>query len=386
MTWTYLVSNAGTADLVDVTVDDDQGVTVFCNGATPPPEGDPPVTGQPFTLPVGTTVVCNAFGIAVAGQYENLATATGSQVDFPPIQDTDLSHYFGGPPENPAVDLEKSTNGQDADAAPGPTLVAGDPVSWTYRVTNTGDVGLTGLTVSDDQSGVVVTCPQTTLTQGETIVCTAQGTAVPGQYANVGSVTATSLGGMTVEDSDPSHYFGATCFTGPTATGAGPATLCFLEEGPGCVLSDVTYIPLEGDAQSPPAGSAPAGIAFPYGLFAFTVGECAPGFTADFTLTLPSAPPPGTVYWKFGPTPGDGTPHWYELPVSIAGNVVSFSITDGGLGDHDGAADGFIDDPGGPGAPQANVVEIPTLDPRALGLLGGLLALAALAVLRRRAG
>ena len=34
------------------------------------------------------------------------------------------------------IDVEKATNGQDADQAPGPEIPVGDPVTWTYGVTN----------------------------------------------------------------------------------------------------------------------------------------------------------------------------------------------------------------------------------------------------------
>jgi uncharacterized repeat protein (TIGR01451 family) len=105
-----------------------------------------------------------------------------------------------------AIDIEKSTNGEDADTAPGPSIPVGDPVAWTYVVTNNGDATLTDIVVTDDQ-GVTVTCPKDTLTPGESMTCTATGTAVAGQYANLGTVEA-KYNDETVSDSDPSHYLG----------------------------------------------------------------------------------------------------------------------------------------------------------------------------------
>jgi hypothetical protein len=153
-------------------------------------------------------VICFANGAAVAGQYANLGTAQGTpQGGGDPVSDTDPSHYFGQEVvEEPAIALEKHTNGEDADTAPGPVLTVGDPVTWTYLVTNIGNVALTNVTVTDDQ-GVAVTCPKTTLQPGESMTCTAQGVAEAGQYANLGTAEGEG-GGITVSDTDPSHYFG----------------------------------------------------------------------------------------------------------------------------------------------------------------------------------
>ena len=62
----------------------------------------------------------------------------------------------------PSIEIEKSTNGDDADTAPGPFIPVGDPVPWTYAVTNTGNDTLTSIVVSDNR-GVAVTCPATRL-------------------------------------------------------------------------------------------------------------------------------------------------------------------------------------------------------------------------------
>jgi hypothetical protein len=106
----------------------------------------------------------------------------------------------------PAVTIEKSTNGVDADDPPGPFVPTGQPVNWTYEITNTGNVPLSSVAVTDDR-GVTVTCPVTTLQPGESTTCTATGTATAGQYANTGKVTASSTAGP-VTANDPSHYLG----------------------------------------------------------------------------------------------------------------------------------------------------------------------------------
>jgi len=191
VTWSYQVTNTGNVDLDPVTVTDDQGVTVSC-----------PQTA----LAPAATMTCTASGTAATGQYGNLGTATGTPPGgLPDVQATDPSNYFGS---TPAITLEKSTNGQDADTAPGPTILFGDPVSWAYLVTNTGNVDLDPVTVTDDQ-GVTVSCPQTTLAPAASMTCTASGTAVAGQYTNLGTATGTPPGGLAnVQATDPSNYFG----------------------------------------------------------------------------------------------------------------------------------------------------------------------------------
>jgi hypothetical protein len=105
------------------------------------------------------------------------------------------------------ITLEKATNGVDADQAPGPSIPVGDPITWTYTVTNTGVVPLDGIVVSDDQ-GVIVDCQNVrTLAVGASLVCTGTGVAVEGQYMNVGWVTALA-GVASAMATDPSHYLG----------------------------------------------------------------------------------------------------------------------------------------------------------------------------------
>ena len=269
-----------------------------------------------------------ATGTATAGQYENTGTATGTDPQGLGLSATDPSHYFG---VRSGIEIEKSTNGADADNAPGPLIAVGDPVTWTYVVTNPGNVpiadvavtddqagvdpafqggddrrrrrcstprrpgpmrppgprprantrtsapppaptrsapgsptptprttsgpprrstsrsrptaptpttrrgrssrsptktatrpwspgpigsptpatpDLTGLEVTDDHAGVTVSCPVDSLAPGRSTTCTATADAERGQYANLGTATATDPLGTEVTDTDPSHYRG----------------------------------------------------------------------------------------------------------------------------------------------------------------------------------
>ncbi len=113
----------------------------------------------------------------------------------------------------PAIDIEKATNGVDADLPTGPNVPVGTPVTWTYVVTNTGNIPVSGVQVTDSDLGVVATssCTPavTTLAPGGSMTCTrSDPTADPGQYANTGTVNATAQNGAPVTDADNSHYFG----------------------------------------------------------------------------------------------------------------------------------------------------------------------------------
>jgi hypothetical protein len=190
VTWEYLVTNAGDAALADLNVADDQGLDVIC------PED---------SLAVGASMVCTATGLAQVGQYSNLATASGSVVSSGQVlTDTDQSHYFGSVP---GITLEKRTNGLDADQPPGAYVRAGETVTWTYTIQNTGNVVLTQVELEDDQ-GVNVSCPLTVLDPAQEMVCTASAVGELGPYVNVGTTQALPPVGPRLTVSDTSHYIG----------------------------------------------------------------------------------------------------------------------------------------------------------------------------------
>lgn len=192
VTWTYKVMNNGSLPLQRIVVSDDQLGVIDC-----------PHT----TLASGHMMTCTADGIAEAGQYSNVATATGTNPQGVGASDEDPSHYFGITPGVAAIDIEKATNGEDADEETGPEIVVDDPVEWTYEVTNTGDLALEQIVVTDDQLGDIE-CPLDALAPGQSMTCTADGVAVEGQYANIGTVTALTEDGEEAGDEDPSHYLG----------------------------------------------------------------------------------------------------------------------------------------------------------------------------------
>lgn len=61
------------------------------------------------------------------------------------------------------------------------------------------------------------------------------------------------------------------------------------------------------------------------------------------------------TYYKYGPTPNNPIPHWYEFlfdgttGAEIVGNQVILHFVDGMRGDGDLSANGVVVEPGGPG-------------------------------------
>ncbi|MCH2081056.1 MAG: hypothetical protein MK226_01635, partial [Saprospiraceae bacterium] len=185
--------------------------------------------GQLVTLEITVTVLAD-------GDYINLSEVTDANeddIDSTPDNgvDTDGDDVVDDDPEDEddgdgvtvdpvqmtaSVDIEKSTNGQDADDSPG-VIILVDPnnvptITWEYVVTNTGTLDLTDLVVTDDQEGMVCTIPF--LAAGESITCTMTGAAQLGMYTNIADVVGQPIGGNgnpfgdPVTDEDPSNYTG----------------------------------------------------------------------------------------------------------------------------------------------------------------------------------
>ncbi|CAN7436987.1 hypothetical protein LJR246_002821 [Mesorhizobium sp. LjRoot246] len=153
---------------------------------------------------------------AGAGSYVTLYSSfSGSNGGFEEWRTTTTP---GTGTDTPGIGIDKVTI-DGAAIGDGLTVLAGDAIKWQYTVTNTGNVALSGITVSDSQ-GVVVT-PDLSggfnvgdtnhnglLDTTETWSFTGSGTAIAGDYANIGHVSG-SAGAVTVTDDDGSSYFGA---------------------------------------------------------------------------------------------------------------------------------------------------------------------------------
>lgn len=256
---------------------------------------------------------------------------------------------------------------------PSATVTVTSGANAAVTVTNTASVTTYAITATPvPTAGGTVSCTPNPVDHGGTSTCAA--TANAGYTFANWSGDCTGSGACTLSNVTATKTvtaaFTLKTFTGPTATSTGNATATVTNGGDTCGFAPTPqFVGVSSVPVVPPAG-----YSFPHGLFDFTLANCPLGGTVTVTITYPSALPAGTVYWKYGPTPGNPSPTWYEMPANIAGNTATFSITDGGLGDDDLTANGGIVDQGGPGAPDAaGTADIPTLSEWAMLVLLSLL-------------
>jgi uncharacterized repeat protein (TIGR01451 family) len=227
--YTVIARNASRVPLGAVVVSDTVplhtsyvvSTTLFDNGANVTPIQDNGV-GTPFPLDEGGVslgalpvrgVFTVTFDVRVdrplapdVDRVQNVAYVTVDADQRTPEVETAIV-------QQAAVTLLKATNGEDADAPPGPILAAGAPVTWTYTLTNTGDLTLTSVTVTDSVPGVTPVYVSGDdgdgqLAPDEHWRYQAQGLAIDGQYANVGVVRGLDPASNVISASNPSHYFG----------------------------------------------------------------------------------------------------------------------------------------------------------------------------------
>ncbi len=195
ITYTYTLTNSGNVTLSGpFTVEDDKATTSRV-GVVPDPDVLAPGDDITFTA---TYVITQAD--LDAGSVKNVAQGFGYFGEDKVESNEDDETVAAD--QNPAIDIVKLTNGEDD------LLVAtGADVTWSYLVTNTGNVTLSDIVVTDDVIGEIGTIDELAPGEGETLY--SYGTAEAGAYENVGTASGTPPMGDDVSDSDDSSYFGA---------------------------------------------------------------------------------------------------------------------------------------------------------------------------------
>ena len=142
---TYLVTNPGIVTLpVPIVVDDNGTPGTTADDFFPTFTGGD--TNSNNQIDVGETWTYTATRTVVAGQRTHTGKVTGGNSTTSIIR-TDAGNYFGS---SPAIAIETHVSGQDADSVPGPTLAAGGNTTFSYLLTNTGNIALSNVVVTDD--------------------------------------------------------------------------------------------------------------------------------------------------------------------------------------------------------------------------------------------
>ncbi|MFF7455832.1 hypothetical protein [Kitasatospora sp. NPDC008115] len=199
LTYSFVVTNTGNVTLKDVKVTEG----TFTGTGTPPVATCP--AAQTASLAPGASMTCTATYTVTqadvdAGSIKNSATVTGNPPTGPPPV-SPPSEVTVPAPSDPALTVVKS-------ASTG-SLVVGEKVTYSFRVTNTGNVTLKDVKVTEGAftgSGTLdpVVCPSraASLAPGESVVCTA-GYTVTQTDVDAGSVKNSATGTGTPPRGEP---------------------------------------------------------------------------------------------------------------------------------------------------------------------------------------
>ena len=200
-----LLDEAGT--VVDTTTTDDDGNFLF---TTPPGvfivEFVPPA-GFDITRPLqGQDPSVDSNATPLTGRSEPVVLNPG---DSDLTIDAGLLQFIPAP----GIDIEKATNGVDADTAPGVELIVGEVATFTFVATNTGNVDLADVSINDDVLGPI--CGIENLAVGASETCETTATVTEGQQQNVATATGQPIDPATGEPigdpvtaDDPSNHIG----------------------------------------------------------------------------------------------------------------------------------------------------------------------------------
>ena len=201
LTYTYVVTNTGTANLTNVTLGDVNNGAGTLGAITCLPV-------QPASLAPAATMTCTATYVVAAGDLgTNITnTATADSTQTPSTTDSNTV-----PVPNPSLAVVKSNNSAagfiDADSSG--DVSAGDTLTYTYVVTNTGTANLTNVTLGDVNNGAgtlgAITClpvQPASLAPAATMTCTATYVVAAGDLGTNITNTATADSTQTPSTTD----------------------------------------------------------------------------------------------------------------------------------------------------------------------------------------
>jgi uncharacterized repeat protein (TIGR01451 family) len=207
VTYSFEVTNTGNVTLADVEIDDtDFSGTGELSAINCPDEAASLVPGQ--------SVICTAtYEVTQAdldsGELTNSATATGTPPGETPAPTSDPTTVTVPATPMPGIEVVKTSDTKKI-------TEAGQKITYTFEVTNTGNVPLTEVTVDEGEfsgtGGVpAVTCPETTLEPHTAVTCTATYTVTQadvdsGEVTNTATATGTPPGDTPPPTSSPSTF------------------------------------------------------------------------------------------------------------------------------------------------------------------------------------
>lgn len=240
------------------------------------------IVDHTFSLPVncpavplnpGSSLTCTATAKHIvsalestAGNVTNIATASS---DFNGVTYTssDTLTITVSPIvlPNPVISIVKTLASYDDNDA-STTITQGDGLWYQFTVTNTGNVPLTNISVTDNTFAIPVSCPFTTLAPANTMVCTANAThSISISESTAGQVSNTATA---------SSEFDSTAYTDSDTL------ITAVQPAPTAVISGQVREDLDGDGDP---GDPDPGL--PNVKIELEDMTCTPEVDCPFTLT-----------------------------------------------------------------------------------------------------
>jgi LPXTG-site transpeptidase (sortase) family protein len=204
ISYSFTITNTGNVTLTNVLISDPNTT----------------ISGGPITLQPGQSDSTSITGTHTvtqteinSGSFTNTATVTGTTPAGPTVSDTDDdSQTFI---QESSITLNKTGTVNLAVISPDTRADAGDTVSYAFTITNTGNVTLTNVLVTDTVGGVTINGGPLTLQPGDSNSSSITGTYTltqadidSGQFSNTARVSGTPPSGpvASAEDDDTRSF------------------------------------------------------------------------------------------------------------------------------------------------------------------------------------